>query len=222
MDEVTVIVCVAFDHRAPPDELTAFKNCIFACRSVDSATEVTGAYDLIVRGRCENLSDFHQRFEALRPQIARLVARLDTNFVSSERQCRARCANERFVWLPCEGGHKRVDSSLIDKVIAEGDYMRVHVDGWDCLIHQTLRSLRDGLDAGDFVQLNRSALVRIAFIDRFVHGERRWTAFLRDGSTLPVAKSHIGEVNRLIRTESPTPRPASSKSRATESETVPV
>jgi hypothetical protein len=202
--DVVVIVCVAFDHRAPPAELATFKNCIFACPFVDSAMEVTGSYDLIVRGHCESLVQYNQNFEAIRPQIAKLVARFETNFVSLEVHRGPRTEHERFIWLPCESGLKRVAVDLIDKVVAEGDYMRVHVGTWSCLVHQTLRKLWQELGVSDFVQLHRSLLVRVQFIERFVHVERRWKARLHDGTTIPVAKSHVHDVLRLTRSESST------------------
>jgi len=78
-------------------------------------------------------------------------------------------------------------------VVAEGDYMRVFVRDWHCLIHSTIRALRDQLDAR-FIQLHRSSIVRIDFIDRLLHQDRRWIARLGDGSQQPVAKSHVSAV----------------------------
>lgn len=66
-----------------------------------------------------------------------------------------------------------------------------------CLIHSTIRALKEQLDAR-FIQLHRSWLVRIDFIDRLIHEDRRWIARLCDGSQLPVAKSHVAEVLKLM------------------------
>jgi len=211
VNDLVAIVCVTFDHRAPPAELSTFKKCIFDCPFVDSAMEVTGTYDLIIKGHCASLMEYHQHFETLRPQIATLVARYETNFVSLEVNRTQGAEEERFLWLPCEDGRRRVAGHLIDKVVADGDYMRVHVGSWTCLVHQTLRKLREELGADDFVQLHRSILVRVQFIERFVHVERRWRARLFDGTTVPVAKSHIQDVLRLIRPESSTNRSDRSK-----------
>lgn len=79
------------------------------------------------QGRCTSLSEYHQHFEAIRPQLARFVARIETNFVSLEVHRTPNLSEDRFIWLPCEGGHRRVSVKLIDKVVAEGDYMRVRV-----------------------------------------------------------------------------------------------
>jgi DNA-binding LytR/AlgR family response regulator len=202
MTDLVVIVCVAFDHRAPPDPLATFKKCVCTCPFVDSVMEVTGTFDLIVQGRCKSLAEYHQHFEAIRPQIAQLVARIETNFVSFARHNRQAVAEEGFIWLPCDGGHRHVATELIDKVEAEGDYMRVHVGTWTCLIHQSMRSLWQELGVLKFVQLHRSLLVRISHIDRLVHHDRKWQACLRDGTTARIAKSHVADVLRLVRAES--------------------
>jgi DNA-binding Lrp family transcriptional regulator len=78
------IVCVAFDHGAPPEKLATFKKCFFSCPVVDSAMEVTSSYDLIVRGHCASVEEYHRSFGTLRPPIAELVARFETNSVSLE------------------------------------------------------------------------------------------------------------------------------------------
>lgn len=106
------------------------------------------------------------------------------------------------MWVPCAGGRKRIDMGMIDKVIAEGDYMRLFVHDWHCLIHTTIHALKERLDAR-FIQLHRSSIVRIDFIDRLMHHDRRWIARLRDGSQQSVAKSHVSAVLDLMAHDSP-------------------
>lgn len=43
VNDLVVLVCLAFDHRAARDGLAAFKKCIFECPFVDRALEVTGS-----------------------------------------------------------------------------------------------------------------------------------------------------------------------------------
>ena len=107
------------------------------------------------------------------------------------------------MWVPCVGGRKRIEIGMIDKVVAEGDYMRLYIQGWHCLIHSTIHALKEQLDAR-YIQLHRSSIVRIDFIERLLHRDRRWVARLRDGSHQPVAKSHVSEVLDLIAHESST------------------
>ncbi len=105
------------------------------------------------------------------------------------------------MWVPCVGGRKRIEIGMIDKVVAEGDYMRLFISDWHCLIHSTIHALKDQLDAR-YIQLHRSSIVRIDFIDRLLHRDRRWIARPRDGSQQPVAKSHVSEMLDLIAHES--------------------
>ena len=105
------------------------------------------------------------------------------------------------MWVPCVGGRKRIEVGMIDKVAAEGDYMRLYIQDWHCLIHSTVQGLKEQLDAR-FIQLHRSSIVRIDFIERLLHRDRRWIARLRDGSQQPVAKSHVSEVLDLMSSES--------------------
>jgi two-component system response regulator AlgR len=211
MTEIVVIVCLAFDHRAPVDGLATFKACLRSCPMVDSAMEVTGAFDMVVEGRCASLDELNAGMERLRPQLAQFATRVETNLVV--RRCeRRREADEVAMWLPCEGGRRRIAAEQVDKVVAEGDYMRVHVGGWSCLIHQTMARLCEQLPAASFTRLHRSCLVRLGFIDRLVHQGRRWTAVLKDESRVPVAQSHVQEVLRAGGAESSKLVPSPSKS----------
>ena len=195
MADLNVVVCVAFDHRADAEGLERFKKCICQCDFVDVAMEVTGTYDMIVQGKIASLADYTEGMDSIRPQLAAFVTRIETNFVGKtiERHHEV----EKFIWVPCVGGRKRIDIGAINKVIAEGDYMRLFIHDWDCLIHSTVRALIEKLDAR-FIQLHRSSIVRIDFIDRLMHHERRWTARLRDGSQQTVAKSHASAVLELM------------------------
>jgi two-component system response regulator AlgR len=97
----------------------------------------------------------------------------------------------------------------VDKIVAEGDYARVHsgADSW--LVHATMHALLERLSSKQFIQLHRSIIVRRDFIERLVHEGRHWIARLRDGTSERVAKSHA--VETLEMTHWPTKEPASSK-----------
>jgi hypothetical protein len=198
---LAVIVCVAFDHRASGEGLARFKACISHCPFVDTTMEVSGTYDLIVQGHCASHAEYAAHMELIRPQVAQFATRIETNFVSSKIDQR----NEDeggALWLPCDGGRRQVEAQLIDKILAEGDYMRVHVGSWNCLIHHTMRRLCEQLPRSSFIKLHRSSLVRIGFIDRLVHDERHWKARLRDGTHVSIAKSQVQQVLRLMSGES--------------------
>ena len=195
MAELDVVVCVAFDHRSDAEGLERFKSCIRHCEFVDVALEVSGTFDLIVQGKIGTLAAYTEQMDRIRPQLAAYVTRIETNFVSKRTERRS--VVEKCMWVPCVGGRKRIEIGMIDKVVAEGDYMRLYIQGWHCLIHSTIHALKEQLDAR-YIQLHRSSIVRIDFIERLLHRDRRWVARLRDGSHQPVAKSHVSEVVDLI------------------------
>jgi hypothetical protein len=200
MSDLAAIVCIAFDHRAPTEGLQQFKKCICSCKFVETAMEVSGTFDLIVQGRCSSLTEYNENMDRIRPQLAMFVKRIETNFIGKRIE-RATADNDNCLWLPCHGGRRRVEAHLIDKVIAEGDYMRVHLTDWNCLVHHTMTKIKEQLGE-EFISLHRSCLVRITFIDRLVTEDRRWKARLKDGTHVCVAKSHVNEVLRLIQGDS--------------------
>lgn len=203
MTQLVVIACLAFDHRAPADDLQRFKACLLQCPQVERAMEVCGTFDLILEGRCSDIAEYSSSMERLRKPLSQLVSRIETSFVSRTVD-RPTAADEDTgaIWLPCHDGRRRVEHRQIDKIVAEGDYMRVHVGAWSCLVHDTMAHFAQALSGAGFVQLHRSWLVRISFIERLVHDQRRWTARLMDGTTVSVAKSHTHDVLAIISGES--------------------
>lgn len=199
MADLNVVVCLAFDHRADAQRLELFKKCICRCDFVELALEVSGTFDMIVHGKIASHADYTEEMNRIRPQLAEFVTKIEANFVGKKMERHSEV--EHFMWVPCVGGRKRIDVGKIDKVIAEGDYMRLFIDDWTCLVHSTIRALKDQLDAR-FIQLHRSAIVRIDFLDSLMHHERRWIAHLRDGSHQIVAKSHVSAVLDLMGNDS--------------------
>jgi DNA-binding LytR/AlgR family response regulator len=194
-----VIVCVVFKRNAPPDRISALKSAVIACPSVLQAVEVTGTFDLLLELAVPDIATFNERLNIVAASVASLVERYEVNFVS-KRFTRTN-GDERSIWVQCDDGIKRIDSSVIDKVTAEGDYMRVHSEGRSWMLHATMRSVLERLDEKDFIQINRSALVRADFIDRLVHESDRWIACLQDGTNERVAKSHVATTLKQLRTD---------------------
>ena len=167
---------------------------------------MTGGFDLIVQGHCASLAEYMDNMDLIRPQLAEFVTRLETNFVSKRLVRSPEVDQPVAMWLPCEGGRRRVETDQITKIVAEGDYMRIHVGDWNCLLHTTMQRLCEQLKCQKFIRLNRSTLVRIEFIDRLLHNQRCWKARLRDGSLVRVAKSRVKEALRITSGEIPQPQ----------------
>jgi DNA-binding LytR/AlgR family response regulator len=193
-----IIVCVLFNRNAPPDQVSALKKAVIACPSVLNAVELTGTFDFLLELTVPDIATFNERLNLVAASVASLVERYEVNFVS--KRVIRRNDDERAIWVQCEDGIKRIDSSMIDKVTAEGDYMRVHSEGGSWLLHATMRSILERLDDKDFIRINRSMLVRADFIDRLVHESGRWVARLHDGTHERVAKSHVTATLKQLRT----------------------
>jgi DNA-binding LytR/AlgR family response regulator len=202
MHELTVIVCLAFDHRASIEGLREFKSCIFQCSFVETAMEVSGTYDLIVQARLPSLEHYTEEMERVSHQLQEFTTRVEANFVG--RKVDRRHSNGRALWLPVPNGRRQVSANLVDKIVAQGDYMEVHVGDWSCMLHDTIKRLCEDLDSEQFIQLHRSVVVRCDFIERLIHQDRKWVAKLRDGTQQRVAKSHVADVLRLMGSDSAT------------------
>lgn len=194
-----VIVCVAFNRNAPPDQVSALKKAVVACPSTLHAVEVTGTFDFLMELAVPDVATFNERLNFVAASVANLVQRYEVNFVS--KRFVHRNGDGRAIWVQCEKGMKRIDASVIDKVTAEGDYMRVHSNGGSWILHATMRSIVERLGPEDFVQIHRSAVVRTNFIDHLVQEGGRWVASLHDGTCERVAKSHVVDALNHVRTD---------------------
>ena len=108
---------------------------------------------------------------------------------------------------------KRIDCTSLDKVSAEGDYMRIHSASQSWMLHSTLSALGERLGCDDFIQLHRSMIVRRGFIDQLIHGGHRWTAVLNDGTKERVAKGSVPAMLHMLRGDPTTSGDPSSKLR---------
>ena len=221
MTDLSVVVCVALDHRADTDGLRQFKKCIMECDTVEAVMECSGTFDLIIQARCESFADYTERMDSIADQVRLYASRIEANFVSKTLNCGCSPDDTRVMWVPCEGGKKSIQISKIDKVLAEGDYMSVHVGSWHCLVHDTMHHLCESL--GDhFILLHRSALVRTDFIERALHFDRRWIVRLCDGTQQRVAKSHVADIIRLMSGESSNGGASKSKNALSREKSEPI
>ncbi len=87
----------------------------------------------------------------------------------------------------------------IDYLRAQGDYVALHTGGLSHLKHQTLTSLEQQLDPNRFVRIHRSTIVafdRIARIEPMTKDTK--VAILKDGTELPISRSGLGRLRRLM------------------------
>jgi LytTr DNA-binding domain-containing protein len=204
-DDLRLLMCLAFDHRAPADEVAAFRACVSHCEFIVCGCELTGKFDVMFEAVFPDLETYKEKLETIKDPLARLVSHYEAHFIS-KRFIKVSQSDERALWVPVEEGRKRVDFSTIEKVTAEGDYVRIHTPGENWMVHMTLGEMRERLGDADFVVVHRSTILRCNFIERLLHRNRVWTARLNDGSTERIAKSQVVNVLARFQANSSTPR----------------
>jgi len=88
----------------------------------------------------------------------------------------------------------------VERIEAAGNYARLITRTGDHLVRETLRSLEERLDPGQFVRIHRSHLVsaaRIATLEPADHGDYRLC--LADGTELPVSRGYAERIRALTR-----------------------
>ena len=198
--ELRIILCIEFDRRATPAEVSEFKSTLCDSPNCIHSVEVTGGFDLIVEFAAPGIGWYKTWLSEMAEPLARIVNRYEANFVF--RRAVRRVIDEDAIWVPENKGFKRIDNKLIDKVAAEGDYVRIHSQGQSWLLHETMKSVARRLPSADFIRIHRSTIVRFQFIKRVLREEGHWVAHLLDGTKAPVARSHVLETLEVVRSRS--------------------
>jgi len=126
------------------------------------------------------------RLEEVREQLAALRGSVES-----------RAGN--ILWVQRRGESVRIDLRKIERLQAEGEYVRLFVDGSDYLHRESLTALLAQLDPDRYLRIHRSSVVEA---DAIVGVRRRATgsyqAIMRDGTILPVGRSYRPVVRKLI------------------------
>lgn len=211
-EDLRVIVSIIFDPRASPDDVSTFKSALIHCPSVLDSAEVSGSFDFIIEATFPNMSAYNSQLHCMAGRLAALVDRYETSFIG--RRFVSTHQRDRAIWVPIANGLKRIDFSIVDKVRAEGDYMLIYSADSSWMVHSTLHSLVERLPADEFVQINRSILVRYDFIGSVMREKRGWFALLDDGTQEPISKTRVVEILRTLR--SPTSKRGSGSSKGSD------
>jgi hypothetical protein len=190
-DQLRIIVCLEFDPHAQPEQVTELKNALIDSPNTLHSVEAAGDFDFMTEIAAPDLGWFNGWWKGLAKLVVRVARRCEKSFIC--KRFIRRSTDEHALWVRCGDELRRIEYSLVDKIVAEGDYARVHSQGQSWLLHATMHSLSERLGARQFVQLHRSLIVRCGFIDRLAHRDRHWLAMLRDGTVERVAKSHVAE-----------------------------
>ncbi len=92
-----------------------------------------------------------------------------------------------------------LETSEIDWIEAEGNYVSVHSGKKSHLLRETISSLESQLDPKKFVRIHRSSIVRLDFIQElqpWFHGEYR--VILHDGTQLTLSRNHRDKLQEAL------------------------
>ncbi|HEX2077515.1 MAG TPA: LytTR family DNA-binding domain-containing protein [Longimicrobium sp.] len=99
-----------------------------------------------------------------------------------------------------EGGSASfVAVERVGRVEADGNHVRIHVEGRSYLLREALREIERRLDPERFVRVNRSALVNLDHVERvepWFRGE--YVIILRDGTRLTSSRTHGSAFRSLL------------------------
>jgi len=195
--EFRIILCIQFDRRATPSEVAALRSTLCNSPNCIHSIDVTGGFDLIAEFAAPGIAWYKNWLTGLADPFARVIDRYETSFVFGRTI--KRVVDQDAVWVPESGGFRRIDSQLVDKIAAEGDYIRIHSQGQSWMLHETMKSVARRLPAADFIRIHRSTIVRFPFIKRVVRENGHWVAHLMDGTESPVARSHVPQTLDVVR-----------------------
>lgn len=131
-------------------------------------------------------------------RLERAVARIRADANIGNKSASPSPAWTQEFWVPHRTEIIRVPAQDIDLIVAERDYMRLHVGTRSFLLHETITELERKLDPAEFVRLHRSTLARRDRIVAFKHnGSGAWEAQLRDGRWLRVGRTYLANAKAM-------------------------
>jgi len=106
---------------------------------------------------------------------------------------------EPAIWLRDRDGHVRVPRASIEFVQADRDYVHVHTRGRKYLVRETLHGFLEQLQSVDFVQVHRSYLVNVGFVERVAKRLSGSTVIhMTSGASVPVGRNYAASIRSLL------------------------
>lgn len=104
------------------------------------------------------------------------------------------------LWVPHRGAMLRIDISSIQRIDAEGDYVRLLTMASSHMLHETMAAIEARLDPAVFVRLRRSVIVRSGGITGLRHeGLGSWSAMLGDGASVRIGPTYLPQVRTRLK-----------------------
>ena len=137
--------------------------------------------------------------------VERLERAIDRALMRRERHRQATGESDWLTefWVPHRSELLRVDATQVERIDAERDYVRLHVDKGDgqkrsYLLLQTIAGLEGKLDPARFIRIHRSTILRRDRIRGLRHeGLGVWSAELDDGETLRIGRTYLRKVKGM-------------------------
>ena len=137
--------------------------------------------------------------------VERLERAIDRALMRRERHRQATGESDWLTefWVPHRSELLRVDAAQVERIDAERDYVRLHVDKGDgqkrsYLLLQTIAGLEGKLDTARFIRIHRSTILRRDRIRGLRHeGLGVWSAELDDGETLRIGRTYLRKVKGM-------------------------
>ena len=162
----------------------------------------TGAIDFLTKpvrlARLETACGRLRRAIAERSASARLDE-LARQLAALRAERRGESHESACLWVQRRGESVRIDLSRVDRVQAEGEYVRIHHGGASYLHREPISALIGRFDQAAFVRIHRSHIInraRIASIRRRPAGG--YTIVTDGGEQLPVGRSYRAVVRDLV------------------------
>jgi two-component system response regulator AlgR len=101
-------------------------------------------------------------------------------------------------WVPHRSELVRIAATDVERIDAERDYVRLHVNGQNFLLLQTITSLEERLDPEQFIRIHRSCILRRDRIAGLRHeGLGVWSAETADGAALRIGRTYLPNVKKM-------------------------
>lgn len=197
LDGFDVVEALASAEGPPPLIVFVTAYPQFAAHAFD-----TGAIDFLTKpvrlARLETALERVRRAMEERSSAARL-ADLARQLEALRAERRVEGGEGGYLWVQRRGENVRVDLSQVDRVQAEGEYVRIYHGAASYLHREAISSLIGRFDAAHFVRIHRSHIInrdRIASIRRRPAGG--YTIVTIAGELLPVGRNYRSVVKTLV------------------------
>jgi len=137
--------------------------------------------------------DLYQRSRSRREDAARLAGTLQETSASASGERAAR------LLVRSHGRERFLPVDRIDRIEAEGNYVRIHAGEDSYLERRTLKAVEAQLDSSRFLRIHRSHIVNVERIDRIEpRFKGAYEVVLRDGTSLALSRTYRRRLERQV------------------------